>query len=197
MVSAWVTCRRRGSSRASACGSRREAATEQPNTVPLPPDAAALELAAGKVLARDWASDNDGLHRQAREKLEAAARDLTEQGRKAEADRLLAALQRLRERDLVIQISWEPGASGPAEYELEVKEPTGGVCSSRFRVTPGGGTLLGGDLKQPGRLAYVASRAFSGEYRVTVRRLWGRPLGGSNGKPPANPVPKEKPKGSK
>jgi hypothetical protein len=70
-------------------------------------------------------------------------------------------------------------ASSPSEFALEVKEPGGSVCSSQFRLTPGGGTLLGGDLKQLNRLAYVAARAFSGEYEVTLRHLWGHPLGNS------------------
>jgi hypothetical protein len=46
------------------------------------------------------------------------------------------------------------------------------------RQTPGGGVLIGdrdGDSRQA---SYVASKAFSGDYRITLRRVWGRPLGG-------------------
>jgi hypothetical protein len=140
-------------------------------------DVAAMQWAAGKLLGQDWAGDNDGLHKQAQAKLWALAGVLNNQGRKADADQLLATLQKLRERDLVINLSWQPGASGPAEFELEVKEPGGSICSSQFRLSPGGGTLVGGTLKQITRMSYVAAQGFSGDYQVTVRRLWGEPLG--------------------
>jgi tetratricopeptide (TPR) repeat protein len=141
-------------------------------------DADAMAWAAGHLLGRDWAGDNDGLHHQAQAKLEALAGTLTRQSRQAEADQLLALLEKMRQRDLVIRFSWEAGDSGPAEFELEVKEPGGSLCSSQLRQTPGGGTLLGGTLKQLTRTSYVAAQAYSGDYEVNLRRLWGQPLGG-------------------
>jgi hypothetical protein len=38
--------------------------------------------------------------------------------------------------------------------------------------------LLGDTLSETQRESYVAAQAFSGEYYLTVRRIWGRPLGG-------------------
>jgi hypothetical protein len=38
--------------------------------------------------------------------------------------------------------------------------------------------LLGGTVAEAQAESYVAARAFSGVYRVTVHRIWGRPLGG-------------------
>ena len=87
---------------------------------------------------------------------------------------MLQAVSRLNERDLVIALSWQ----GDADLDLEVKEPIGTVCSFLQRQTPGGGTLLGGKLDNLGRETYVASKAFTGDYQVTIRRIWGRPLGG-------------------
>jgi hypothetical protein len=61
--------------------------------------------------------------------------------------------------------------------ELWVKEAAGTVCSQEHRMSPGGGTLTGGNLAEPRKVSYVAAQAFSGEYEVKVRRLWGQPLG--------------------
>jgi hypothetical protein len=137
-----------------------------------------MQWAAGKLLGQDWVSDNQELHGQAQAKLEALAGRLARDKRHAEADQLRATLQKLRERDLVVKISWEAGDSGPADLELEVKEPNGSLCSSQLRQTPGGGTLLGNDLASLTRASYVAAQAFSGDYQVAVKRLWGTPLGG-------------------
>src|SRR5207237_6979219 len=72
------------------------------------------------------------------------------------------------------------GASGPADLEMEIKEPGGSVCSSRLKMSPGGGTLVGNGLSKDDltRVSYVAAQAFSGEFQISVRRLWGQPLGG-------------------
>jgi hypothetical protein len=58
-----------------------------------------------------------------------------------------------------------------------VKEPTGTVCSSQQKQTPGGGILLGTNLLEMTRASYMAAQAFAGDYEITVRRLFGRPLG--------------------
>jgi tetratricopeptide (TPR) repeat protein len=142
-------------------------------------DAGGMEWAAGKLLGQDWPGDNEGLHSRAQAELDALAGTLAAQKRQAEADRLRATLQRLSERDVVVKISWQPGDSGPADFELEVKEPGGSICSSQLRMTPGGGALIGNTLKHLGRVSYVNAQAYSGLYEVTIRRVWGRPLGGN------------------
>ena len=82
-------------------------------------------------------------------------------------------------RDLIINRSWEPGRSGPADLALEVKEPSGSVCSWEYRQSPGGGTWTGDLLADKTRSSYTAAQAFSGTYEVTIRRIWGEPLGGN------------------
>jgi hypothetical protein len=94
------------------------------------------------------------------------------------------ALARDGERDVVIRLSW----TGHADLDLKVQEPTGTVCSWMNRKTVGGGTLIGDTLPTAdlGRNntnpenseTYVAAQAFSGNYKVTVERVWGEPLGG-------------------
>ncbi len=140
-------------------------------------DSKSMEWAVGKLLSQDWPSDNQDLHLQAQTRLQTLAQTLQREKRGTEADRLRLALQNLRQRDLIVNLTWDTG-SEPADLELEVKEPTGSVCSSRQKQTPGGGTFLGTDLLHMTKASYTAAKAFAGEYEVKVRRLFGQPLGG-------------------
>jgi hypothetical protein len=101
-----------------------------------------------------------------------AGQKLTEDGRKAEAERMRTAIDKQRVRDLVIRMRW----SGEADYDLRVAEPTGSVCSCLNRQTVGGGTLMGDTLADNNVETYVAAEAFSGEYKITVDRVWSRSL---------------------
>src|SRR5436305_14956607 len=97
-----------------------------------------MQWAAGNLLQRDWPADNQELHAQAQEQLKALKQLLEKEQRASEALRLGEAAERLRERDLVVVLSWQ----GAADLDLEVREPTGTVCSYLQRQTAGGGTLL-------------------------------------------------------
>src|SRR5262249_38277842 len=90
----------------------------------------------------------------------------------AEAAKLATVADRSKVRDLVIELSWQ----GEAGLALSVKEPIGTVASFEHRQTPGGGTLIGDTLNEPSS-SYIAAEAFSGDNEVTIRRLWGQPLG--------------------
>jgi len=61
---------------------------------------------------------------------------------------------------------------------MEIKEPTGTVCSMKQKLTPGGGILQGTSLTEMTKSSYAAAQAFSGAYEIKVRRLFGQPLGG-------------------
>ncbi len=140
-------------------------------------DSTAMEWAAGNLLKRDWPTDGKELHEKAQDKLKDLKQTLEAERRDIEAGRMAATAERYRQRDLVVRLSWQ----GDADLELEVKEPIGTVCSFMLRQTPGGGTLIDNILAERSRdksvETYAAAQAFSGDYKVTVRRLWGRPLG--------------------
>jgi hypothetical protein len=140
-------------------------------------DSRAMEWAVGNLLSKDWPVDNEVLHLKAQAKLEALAQVLDGEGRKDEAERMRNTLRRQRERDVVVQLTWQDG-TGPADLEMSIAEPGGTVCSSQQRQTPGGGILLGNTLSQRNRATYVAAEGFTGNYDITIRPLWGRPLGG-------------------
>ena len=140
-------------------------------------DSKSMEWAAGKLVAQDWPVDNPALQKQATDRVGALANVLNRETRGTEAERLKAALQTLTQRDVVVNMTWETAAGETAGVELEVKEPTGSVCSIRQKQTPGGGILTGGALNEPNRISYLAAQAFSGDYEITVRRVWGQTIG--------------------
>ena len=141
-------------------------------------DPAGMEWAAGNLLRHDWPAHNQDLHQKAQTKLKAFVATLQHDNRGAEAQRVVQAAEKLGERDLIIRLSWQ----GDGDLDLEVREPIGTVCSFMHRQTAGGGVLLGDTLKgkqaDVAQESYVAAQAFAGDYRITVRRIWGRPLGG-------------------
>jgi Mg-chelatase subunit ChlD/tetratricopeptide (TPR) repeat protein len=162
----------------------RQAALLEPNSpnpyeealmyADLSKDTDAMEWAAGTLLRQDWPADNRELHQKAGSKLRDFAQTLERSNRKADAERILQAVSHFNDRDLIVELNWQ----GEADLDLEVKEPIGTLCSFMQRQTPGGGILLGDNLDNLSRETYVAAKAFPGDYQVTIRRIWGRPLGG-------------------
>jgi hypothetical protein len=137
-------------------------------------DVPAMTWAAHNLLARDWPLRSQEIHETASKAVRELAGVLAKDGRAAEADNLTQALTSTRRRDLVVRLLWQ----GDADLDLEIKEPVGTVCSYLHRQSPGGGTLMA-DLAAANRSeTYLASEAFPGDYQVTVRRIWGRPVGG-------------------
>ena len=78
-------------------------------------------------------------------------------------------------------VSW----TGDADVDVFVEEPSGTICSYRNPRTTSGGVMLG-DSAQPGSKlpaqgfseTYVCPQAFSGQYRILVRRVWGKVTAG-------------------
>jgi hypothetical protein len=134
-------------------------------------DSDAVAWAAGNLARRDWPMKNQEYQLKAKESI----RSLTaKMERKADIEKMHAAMERDAQRDLSIKLSWT-GTDGA--YSLRVKEPSGSICSFLNRQSIGGGTLLGGTLDQERGETYVAAEAFPGEYTITVDRIWGRATG--------------------
>ncbi|HEV3204200.1 MAG TPA: hypothetical protein VGY77_07450, partial [Gemmataceae bacterium] len=136
-------------------------------------DTKTMEWAAGNILARDWPDDNLDLHNKASQKLNALGTILQSDHRPQDAERMARAVSNQRQRDIVVELSW----NGEADLDLEMKEPIGTVCSFQQRQTPGGGILVGDSLLSRSRETYTAAKAFAGDYEIIVRRIWGQPLG--------------------
>src|SRR5207237_9349621 len=169
-----------------AVGFCRQAALLEPNAphaysealayAKLGQDKDAMAWAAGNLLGHDWTERNDDLHANGQAELNDLARKLASGAASSDADGLRNVLKREKQRDLKIRLTWE----GDADLDLKVKEPNGSVCSCLNRQTVGGGTLIGDQVGNARTLSesYVAARAFSGGYQVTVERIWGQPVGG-------------------
>jgi hypothetical protein len=163
----------------------RQAAAVEPNLpfaytnaleyAELAKDAQAMEWAAQRLLLQDWPTESRELHNKAQLRVDGLVRTLEKENRTREAERLKASLADVRRRDLVVHLKWEAGASGAADLELQVKEPSGTMCSPSQRQTPGGGTLTGNNLGEKSA-TYIAAEGFAGDYEITVRRVWGQPL---------------------
>src|SRR5947209_11624725 len=128
-----------------------------------------MEWAAGGLLKQDWPAQNKELQLKAQQKLDSLAKALADKNKGEEAKRLREAVNVQRRRDLVIKASFQ----GEANIDLKVKEPTGGVCWSLNRQTIGGGTFSGDTVGDLNNEIYTAAEAFSGDYEITVDRVWG------------------------
>jgi hypothetical protein len=95
-------------------------------------------------------------------------------GQKTDSIRMTLAEQ--TQRDLIVELLWQ----GPADLDLIVAEPSGAVCSATQKRTTGGGVLKGDLIDQVdgGRSEiYTAAMAFNGTYKVSVKKVMGRPVG--------------------
>ena len=139
--------------------------------------------AAENLIRRDWPADGIDYSREAKTRLETIARKLEAAGRPAEAVPLRKALTEQTERELVIELRWE----GAADLDLAVTEPSGAVCDATHKRSTGGGVLKADALEQTDTAdangngghseEYTAAKAFNGTYKVSVKRIHGRPVG--------------------
>ncbi len=139
----------------------------------------AVQWAAGNLLGREWSVNRQQYHEKAKQELARVVERLKASGRQADAEKVQATLDRERQRDLVVEVTW----SDEADLDLLVSEPTGAVCSPQQPRSTGGGvwrgdTLMAKDRTERFRESYVAAEAFSGSYEIRVKRVWGKPLGG-------------------
>jgi len=143
-------------------------------------DSKAMEWAVTQLLSQDWPTESNTMHEQASYRVGALAETLQKDNRPEEAARIKAALTHSRERDLIVKLTWENvSAKELSEVEMTIKEPTGTTCTDQQKQTPGGGTLIACNLFEKKAtdafsVTYTAAEAFSGDYEINVRRLWGQ-----------------------
>ena len=140
-------------------------------------DEAGLRWATLGVLSQDWVQENTAIFDKATRHAQAIIEQMRKSGRDQEADHYAAEIKEALRRDIVVKVSW----NGDADVDLVVEEPSGSVCSYIQNKTPGGGLLLGEPdtkLTQPASGShaevYSCPEAFSGDYRVLLRKIWGR-----------------------
>ena len=139
-------------------------------------DADALAWACPGVLAHEWPAGQQEIVTRAARLAKVTLDALEKAGRTEEAQAFRSAVDRALVRDIVIDLSW----TGDADIDVLVEEPAGTVCSLSSPRSTSGGLLLGdgnaaaADGDATHRERYVATEAFPGEYRVLVRRAWGK-----------------------
>jgi hypothetical protein len=135
-------------------------------------DPEAMEWAAGHILFQDWPLNNQELHDKARVKLDGLAKSLTADGRTDDVERMLAAVKKQQQRDLIVRANWQ----GVADRDLKIKGPTASTLSCLDRQTVDGGILIGDNLSETNSETGIYAQAFTGDYDVWVDRVWGNTL---------------------
>lgn len=133
------------------------------------------------ILKQAWSKDKSHVVAQAKRAAAAAVERLKTENRADEAARFQAEIDKAAIRDCIVKVTW----TGDADVDVMIEEPSGAVCAFRNPRTSGGGVLLGDSSSQDNRGAgqgttetYECPEAFSGTYRVLVRRVWGKVTAG-------------------
>jgi hypothetical protein len=144
-------------------------------------DVQAIEWACVGILSQAWNGEQRELADRAFRIGKATYAQLLAEGKKSEAETFDAAVRRAQERDCVVVVTW----TGDADVDLTVEEPSGTVVSQRAPRSTSGGVHLGdvtsADSKSTTKgfsEAYVCPEGFAGEYRMMVKKVWGKPTAG-------------------
>lgn len=144
-------------------------------------DLEGLKWSSLGILRQAWPKEKQDVVQSATRSAAAAIARLKSEGRLDEARQFQAELDRAKVRDCIVKVTW----TGEADVDLLVEEPSGTIASFRNPRTPGGGVILGGGatLDSRGSAAahseiYECPEAFNGNYKVLVRRVWGKVAAG-------------------
>ena len=163
-----------------------------------------LKWACAGVLSQAWPQAYADVLEEARLISKALHAEMIEQGKTEEARAFSETLKAAASHDAVVRVSW----TGDADIDVAVEEPSGTVCSYATRTSAGGGTLLadsfpGSPQDKEGTVSetYLCPQGFSGQYRLLIRRVWGKVSTGrvtvelltDTGRPTQNVVRKEVP----
>jgi hypothetical protein len=142
-------------------------------------DEEGIQWATLGILSQPWPNDQIEVWNMGWNAAQAMLDRLKSENRKEDAEAYQKAVNEALCRDLVVIVSW----TGDADVDLLVEEPAGSVCSFRVPYTLSGGIMLGDsvarskkdELKGQGaQEAYVCPKGFNGDYRIMVRRVWGK-----------------------
>ena len=143
-------------------------------------DEAAIQWACTGILRQSWNGESRPIAEEAYRIAKATYEKMLADGRKDEAKAFDEAVRQARRRDCVVLVKW----TGDADIDVAVEEPTGTICSVQQPRTISGGVHMGDiasgtDKTVKGFVeAYVCGEGFSGDYKVILKRIWGRPTSG-------------------
>jgi hypothetical protein len=140
-----------------------------------------LRWAVAGILRQAWPSDQRNVWDDAFRVAQAHLKSLQESGQKKEAAEFQAELDKALVRDCIVKVSW----TGDADIDVMVEEPSGTVCSLRNPRSVGGGVMMddafarfGHKQKGVSEEIYACPQGFSGDYKVLIRRVWGKVTAG-------------------
>jgi hypothetical protein len=141
-------------------------------------DVQAIEWACVGILSQGWSSEQRDVADRAFRIGKATYAQLLADGKKSEAEAFENAIRKAQERDCVVIVTW----TGDADVDLLVEEPAGTEVSQRQPRSTSGGVHLGDVTSADGKSttkgfseAYVCPEGFAGEYRMMIKKVWGRP----------------------
>lgn len=138
-----------------------------------------IQWACVGILSQAWSKEQSSIPDQAKRTAQATLLQLHEEKRTAEAKNFEAALNQALVRDCLVRVTW----TGDADIDLMIEEPSGSVCSFRAPRSLAGGVLVGDSVARQASTegqseVYVCPEAFSGQYRMLVKRVWGKVTSG-------------------
>jgi hypothetical protein len=139
-------------------------------------DVDSIGWACAGILSQGWTKQQLHIPKKAMNIAKSMLADLSKQKRDAEASKLEKQFSDALQRDCIVQVTW----TGEADIDVSIQEPSGDVCSLSNPRSTGGGVLVGDAFSKPGEKPvegyselYVCPKAFTGEYRLLIRRVWG------------------------
>lgn len=142
-------------------------------------DFEALKWATLGILSQPWPTKQVDIWESGWNVARATLERLKAENRTEDAEQYEKEVKDALARDLVVLVSW----TGEADVDLLVEEPGGTVCSFRLPRTLSGGIMLGDAVSRSKKAerraegtqeAYICPKGFNGEYRIRVRRVWGK-----------------------
>ena len=144
-------------------------------------DIEGIKWACVGVLSQAWPREHRRVYENALRTAKVTLNQLRQENRDEEAEAFTTALNQSLVRDCFVKVTW----TGDADIDILVEEPAGTVCSFQNARTIAGGVLLGDSFSRPGQASshgtsevYVCPQAFAGEYRMLLRRVWGKVAAG-------------------
>jgi hypothetical protein len=134
------------------------------------------------ILCHAWPKEQQEIEQTARRITRATYERLLTDNHIEQAEAFKKQVDEALVRDCVICVTW----TGDADIDLMVEEPTGTVCSALNPRSTAGGVMLGDTYARLGNQAvggysefYVCPQGFSGQYRLQIKRIWGKPTAGT------------------